>query len=181
MTRIRNIAIAAALSTVGLALPGAAGAKTVTVGSTQGMPSMNICVADIDCTYISLHNGRSRQRVPHTGTIKSWSLNAASVGGKVRLRVLRPIGHQGKYKLIRESALRTVSDAGVNTFPSSLRVKKNDVLALQNSTSGLYFAQTGPHDTISFYELPDLMANMAAAPNRNQIGLRLLLSANVNY
>ena len=96
--RIRGILLGliAACGGVGLAIAmgssaGAAGPTTTTLGSTTGTPSQNICVASINCTYIPFTGVSNPElQVPFDGTVTSFSLNAGSASGKVKLRVLRP-------------------------------------------------------------------------------------------
>jgi hypothetical protein len=183
--RLRTVTALAA-ATASLAAAPAALARTNTVGNSGGSPTMNICVAQIDCTYIDFRNGKPTDVVRRTGTITSWSLNAGSEGGQVQLRVLRPVAG-GKFKAIRTSVVRTVSTTGLNTFPAHLAVRKGDVLALRNSTSGIYMGQAGaggvggPNTNIHYFgfgnPLPD---GSTGTPDRTASQLRLLLSAQIH-
>jgi hypothetical protein len=177
MSSLRT-ATALAATAVSLAAAPAALAHTDAVGTASGTPNANVCVADIQCTYLNYAHGQPTDVVRHTGTIKSWKVNAASVGGTVRLRILRPAGH-GTFKLVRSSALRTVADDGVNTFPASLKVRAGDVLGLTNSTSGLYMETADWSDVEYFnYDNP-VSATQARQPNRSVPQLHALLSARV--
>ena len=88
--RLRHLTALAATA-ASLAAAPAALAQTSTVGSTNGTPTMNICVLGFNCTYLNAQNGKPTDVVKRSGTITSWSLNAGSVGGQVRIRVLRPV------------------------------------------------------------------------------------------
>jgi hypothetical protein len=177
--RLRTIT-AIAVASASLAAAPAALARTSTVGSANGTPTMNICVFQIDCTYINFKNGKPSDVVRRTGTVTSWSLNAGSEGGQVRLRVLRPVAG-GKFKAIRSSALRTVSTTGLNTFPAHLAVRKGDVLALSNSSSGIYMAQAPTGTDIRYFGFGDpLNDGSAGAPDRTAPQLHLLLSAQIH-
>jgi hypothetical protein len=177
--RLRTLT-AIAITTGSLAAAPAALARTSTVGNANGMPTMNICVAGINCTYVNYKNGKPTDVVKRTGTVTGWSLNAGSDGGKVQLRVLRPV-HGGKFKAIRSSAVRNVSKLGLNTFPAHLGVRKGDVLALSNSTSGIYMAQTGPGTEIRYFGFGNPLADGATgAPDRTAPQLHLLLSAKIH-
>jgi hypothetical protein len=173
--RLRTLT-ALAVASASLAAAPAALAQTNTVGSANGTPTMNICVLGFDCTYINYRNGKPTDVVKRTGTVTSWSLNAGSEGGKVRLRVLRPIAG-GKFKAIRSSVRRTVSTTGRNTFPARIAVRKGDVLAVSNDSSGIYMSQ-GSAGTVHYFSNP-LSDGSSGKPDRVSAQLHLLLSAQV--
>lgn len=178
MPRFRSLTALAATSLTLVAAP-AALAKTTAVGNSSGIPTMNICVLSIDCTYVNYRHGKPTDVVRHSGTIVDWSLNAGSTGGQVQLRVLRPIAG-GRFKAIRSSALQTVSAIGINTFSAHLAVRRGDVLALSNDSSGIYM-ETAPAGTCVRYfgfgdPLPD---GSSGKPNQVSPQLHLLLSADV--
>jgi hypothetical protein len=165
-------------------LAGAAGTatasspQTVTLGSTTGTPTQNICVAGVNCTYVPFSGAAAPElQVPFDGTVTSFSVNAGSTGGTVELRVLRPAGG-GQFTGAGTSPTETLSNTGVNTFTVSLPVKAGDVLGLDNSTSALMF-DTNTATAITAYYQPSLADGSTAAPNVNRSGYRLLLSATV--
>jgi hypothetical protein len=124
---------------VALATTTARGAgQTVTLGSTSGSPSANICVGGIKCTYVPF-TGVSNPglQVPFDGTVTSFSVNAGSAGGSVGLRVLRPAA-PGQYTGAGTSPPKTLG-LGVSTFAVSLPVKAGDLLGLDNESSALMF------------------------------------------
>jgi hypothetical protein len=163
-----------------LAAAPAAMAKTDVVGNANGTANTNVCVAQIKCTYVNYKNGKPTDVVRHTGKLTAWTLHAASVGGTVRLRVLRPAGH-GKLTFIRSSALRTIT-GDVNTFPAQLKVRRGDVLALTNDTSGLYM-RTAPAGTCVRYFNYDepQTTGSTGKPDRTVPQLHLLLTAKVAH
>ena len=189
MRHLRTITIIAALF---LAAPAASLAKSKTIGSaTAGTPTMNICLFNVDCTYIDIEHG-PRDVVARKGTIVSWSVNSGSAGGDVQLRILRPKG-QGKLKFVASSPVETVTAPGINTFPVSIKVKKGDVLALRNTSSGLYMAVGDADDSVSYFN-PSLAAGSTGKPTHSTLTdsgsgqgdagtphLRLLLSAKEKY
>ncbi len=176
--RLRTLTGLAA-ATASLAAAPAAFAHTSTIGTASGTPTMNICVLGFNCTYINFANGKSTDVVKRTGTITSWSLNAGSQGGTVRLRVLRPVAHR-KFEAIRSSTLRTVSTTGLNTFPAHLGVRKGDVLALSNDSSGIYMSQSAPGTSINYFSNP-VRDGLTGAPDRTVTQLHVLLSAQLRY
>jgi hypothetical protein len=177
MSRNRIVAAAAALGLSLCAAP-AALATTNSVGSSGGMPTANICVASIECTYINFHNGKPTDVVKRTGTLVDWSVNAGSVGGQVRLRVLRPVGN-GQFKVRATSLVRTIANGGENTFAAHLRVKAGDVLALTNSTSGIYMSAAPSGTCVRYFDAP--LTGAAGKPNRVSTQLHLELSAHVKH
>ena len=171
------VGIAAYGLTVALA-GGATVGETVTVGSTSGMPTQNLCGSSVDCTYVPFTGSLSSPdlEVPFDGTVTAFSVNAGSAGGTVELRVLQPDGG-GQFTAAGTSSPETLS-TGVNTFSVSVPVKNGDVLGLENSTSALMF-DTSEKDPIAAYYDPSLTDGSTAAPNSEQSGYRLLLSATV--
>lgn len=149
--------------------------QTVTLGSTVGNPTANICVAGITCTYAPFTGvAAPALEVPFDGTVTSFSVNSGSAGNHVQLRVLRPASG-GRFTGAGTSATETLA-GGPTTFTVSLPVKAGDILGLDNSDSALMFDAT-PSAITAYYELPALSDGATAAPNHNQSGDRLLLSA----
>lgn len=169
-------AIAAAVSSA-FAPEAAVGAAAhqVTLGSTAGTPSTNICVASIRCTYVPIQP--AKLRVPFNGTVTQFRVNAGSATGTVWLRVLRPAGG-GKFTGVGTSGPKTLG-LGVSTFTVSLRVKAGDLIGLDNDSSALIFDTSSATAITDYYELPPLGKGQTAAPNHVQTGDRLLLSATV--
>lgn len=166
------IAIATATATAGPT------AQTVTLGSTSGTPSANICSAMVRCTYLPFAGvSNPALQVPFDGTATSFSVNSGSAGAIVELRVLRPAGG-GQFTGAGTGAPETLN-AGVNTFAVSLPVKAGDVLGLDNDSSALIFDTSSATAIASYYQMPALSDGATAAPTQFQGGYRLLLSAAV--
>jgi hypothetical protein len=178
MSRLRTLT-AVVVSAVSLFAVPAALAHTSTVGNSSGMPNANICLLSFDCTYVNYKHGKPIDVVKHSGTLVSWSLNAASVGGATQLRILRPAGH-GKFKFVHSSSLETVTNTDENTFSTHIKVRAGDVLALTNATSGLYMT-TAPVGTCVRYFDSSRTDGSTGKPNRVWPQLRLLLSAEVKH
>lgn len=152
--------------------------QTVTLGSTLGTPSQNICVSGFNCTYVPFHLNLSTPelQVPFDGTVTSFSVNSGSATGKVELRVLRPAGN-GEYTGAGTSPKETLAATGVNTFVVSLPVKAGDVLGLDNDSSAILFDTSDPTYITAVYS-PGLADAATSAPTgTQQNGYRLLLSA----
>jgi hypothetical protein len=180
--RVRSLCVVASLLaaaaglTVALMVASASMAsQTVTLGSTSGTPSANICFAA--CTYVPFTNvSNPGLQVPFDGNVTTFSINAGSSGGSVELRVLRPAG-AGQYTGTGTSPSETLS-IGVNTFPVSFPVKAGDVLGLDNDSSALMFDTSDTTPFTAYYE-PNLADGGTAVPTQIQPGARLLLSATV--
>lgn len=180
MNRLRTLTSIAA-ATLTLAAAPAAFAHTTTVGNASGTPTMNICLLSFDCTYLNYAHGKPTDVVTHNGTLVSWSLNAASTGGQVQIRVLRPVGG-GHYKAIHTSLTRTVYTSGINTFPAHIRVRKGDVIALENTDSGIYMGVVPSGNCIHYFDYADPIADGATgAPDKVTLQLHTLLSAELKY
>ncbi|HUO69586.1 MAG TPA: hypothetical protein VMU39_02330 [Solirubrobacteraceae bacterium] len=176
MRHFRHLA-ALATTALSLAAAPAALAQTTSVGNANGSASMNICLAQINCTYVNYQHGKPTDVVKRTGTLVDWSLNAGSVGGQVQLRILRPTTH-GAFKVIRSSAVQTVSSTGINVFSANLKVRRGDVLALSNATSGIYMA-SAPAGTCVRYFMGPLNDGQSMKPSTIAPQLHLLISAHV--
>ncbi len=176
MSRLHFVAtLSAAALSLCAAPPALAG--TSSVGSSAGTPSANICALSFTCTYVNYRHGKPTDAVRRAGTLVDWSVNAGSVGGQVELRVLQPVG-KGRFKLRASSSVETIANAGENTFGADLKVRRGDVLALTNATSGIYMA-TAPAGTCVRYF--DASIGGAAKPDGIAPQLRLLLSAHVTH
>ena len=180
--RVRDwlIAVLAAAGVAGavggvLIAPAGASPAPVTLGSTTGTPSMNICGGGQNCTYVPFQNlGAAALVVPADGTLTSFSVRSGSATGSVALRVLRPAGG-GAFTGAGTSPAKPLSGS-LDTFAVNLPVKAGDVLGLDNSSSALLFDNTDSQP-IAGYELPALADGSTSVPNRSAGGLRLLLSA----
>jgi hypothetical protein len=176
-------ALACALS--GTAPPVAA---AVTIGPATLQPaSQNVCAAGIDCVYFNASSGAGATYTsPVDGTITTWRLSAGSTGGSVQLRVLRPLGNSGKFTAVGTSTAQTVGGNGVNTFATSLPIKTGDTIALENASSGLYFANLGGTRIVPYFQQPPgptqpaLPDGTMASPNgASPPGYELELNADV--
>ena len=179
--RVAVVVVAAAVGALLATTIGSAGAATqvVTLGSTLGTPTQNICVAGFNCTYVPFHLNVSTPelQVPFDGTVTSFSVNSGSAIGTVELRVLRPAGN-GSYSGGGTSPAESLSTPGVNTYTVSLAVKAGDVLALDNDSSAILF-DTSDATYITSYYSPALADGGTVSPTNTNNGYRLLLSATV--
>ena len=163
-----------------LALAPAAEAETVTLGSTEGNPTLNICAAGIECTYVPFGNVYTPGLVvPFDGTITSFAINSGSGAGTVKLRVLRP-ATGGRFTGVGTSAPGTIT-GGVQSFTTSLAVRSGDLIGLENDTSALLFDAGSSTTFTAYYQLPALGDGASAAPNNIRYPSRLLLSAVLQY
>jgi hypothetical protein len=174
MRQIAGAAVAAAF----LLLPAGASAADVTIGSgLAGAANTNICSQGISCTYVQTSGGTPVAVSPVTGQVVRWRLKAGSLGGEVKLRVLRPAGTS--FTAVASSTAVTVTSE-LNTFTTNLPIAAGDVVALDNASSGLYFTDS-PAIALPLvkYFQPALAAGATAAPNNQRVNLELLMNADV--
>jgi PASTA domain len=172
----------AAVMAVGsaLALAPAARADTVTLGSTAGSPTVNICAAGVECTYVPFSNVYTPGLVvPYDGTITSFAINSGSSTGAVRLRVLRP-ATGGRFTGVGTSAPVTIT-GGVQSATTSLPARTGDLIGIENDSSALLFDVGSTTTFTAYYQLPALGDGASAAPNNIRAPSRLLLSAVLQY
>jgi PASTA domain len=163
-----------------LALAPAAGADTLTLGSTAGTPSQTLCGGSMECTYLPFNNAYSPSLVvPYDGTVTSFAINSGSAGGTVKLRVLRPAAG-GRFTGVGTSAPGTIA-IGEQSFMTSLPVRTGDLIGLENDNGAILF-DTGTLTTFTaYYQLPALGDGASAPPSNISSTRRLLLSAVLTY
>jgi hypothetical protein len=163
-----------------LALAPAAEADVVTLGSTAGTPTTNLCVVGVACTYVPFSNVYSPSLVvPYDGTITSYAINSASSSGTVFLRILRP-ATGGRFTGAGTSAPGQIT-GGVQSFTTNLAVRTGDLIGLENNSSALLFDIGTLTTYTAYYQLPALGDGASAAPSNVRSDRRLLLSAVLQY
>jgi hypothetical protein len=163
-----------------LALAPAAGAETVTLGSTAGNPTTNLCAGSSECTYIPFNNAYSPSLVvPFDGTITSFSINSGSSTGTVTLRVIRPAAG-GRFTGAGTSAPVTIA-GGPQSATTKLPVRTGDLIGLENANDALLFDAGTQTTFTAYYQLPALGDGASAAPSNISSTRRLLLSAVLQY
>ena len=177
MPKLRTLTALTATALSLVAAP-AALAHTKPIGNSGGTPTMNICPLSQDCTYVNFEHGKPTDVVKRNGTLVDWSVNAGSSGGQVQLRILRPAGH-GTFKAVHSSALETVSAIGLNTFSAHIKVKRGDVLAMSNDSSGIYMATAPSGQCVRDFS-STLSNGTTGRPDQVTTQLHLLLSADVH-
>ena len=163
--RITALAVSVAAM---VAAPAALATTSSSVGSVSGAPAMNVCLFEVDCTYVNFAHGKPTDVVKHSGTIVSWK--ALRCGG-LQLRVLRPVGN-GKFRFVRSSVTRAATIFGINTFPAHIPVQAGDVLALRDTGSAaqsscLMFAVNKGH-SVHYYK-PSPHDGATAKPNKSTL------------
>ena len=170
----RSAKVATAVAALALTLPVAAQAAT-TVGSVAGNAVQNtaICPDEQSCTLLG-----DNATIAADGVVTGWHLKSGSVGGEVRLRVLRPAGG-GAYTGAGTGAPWRITrdDPYVNDFPDRLPVKAGDVLAVDNSSNALFLADDA--GTVRAFT-PSVADGATAAPTGTEQGVRrVLMSADI--
>jgi hypothetical protein len=120
------VAIAACVPLFGAA---PALATTVTIGSpmTVAQPPIGFGTSRT-LTITALPEPGAIVSAPANGTITSWSVSGAS-GGPLRLRIVRPVGG-GLFTGAGTSSAGTITGTGKLTFPTTLPVKKGDLIGV---------------------------------------------------
>jgi hypothetical protein len=172
--------VAAIVGTIAgaLLLAPAGAAADVTIGSNlAGTANMNICVAGFACSYIQTSGGTPVAVSPVDGRVVRWRLKSGSATGTAKLRVLRPSGTS--FTAVASSNAENVN-IDLNTFTTHLPIKAGDVVALDNSSSGLFFTDA-PAVALPLvkYFMPALADGAAGVPNNQRINLELLMNADV--
>ena len=74
--------------------------------------------------------------VPGTGTITSWSHNAAAGAGQMlTMKIFRPVSGSTVFSVVGHDGPRNLTPSVVNTFPTSIRVKPGDVLGVNDENA----------------------------------------------
>jgi hypothetical protein len=131
----RCLAIAS-VSALALAVGASSANASVTVGQIAPSTPTPTCASPVDRVQLPVIDGNSYV-VPANGTITSWSTNAGTSAGELKMKVFRKVaGSVDTYTVVGHDGPRTLAVSSVNTFASSVAVKTGDVLGL-NSFSGL--------------------------------------------
>jgi Domain of unknown function DUF11 len=170
----RSAKVATAVAALALTLPVAANAAT-TVGSVSGSAVQNtsVCPDEAGCTLLG-----DNATVASAGVVTGWHIKSGSIGGEVRLRVLRPAGG-GKYTGAGTGAPWKITrdDPYVNDFPDRLPVKAGDVLAVDNTSNALFLSTDS--GTVKAFT-PSVADGATVAPTANEPGARrVLMSADI--
>lgn len=180
---VRRTGIIGVVVAVCLMAPaGASGA--VTVGSNlAGVATDNVCAGGVACTYVQTALPAARRAAggitaPADGVVVRWRLNSGNTGGSAQLRILRPAAGGG-FTGAGTSAVGTValSEPSANVYTTSLPVRKGDVLGLDNSTSGLFFAATAGATTARFS--PFVANGQTRGPTGADTTRELLINADI--
>jgi hypothetical protein len=132
---IRRFTFAASLVTLLLAASASPAAALVTVGQIAPSTPTPTCASPVDRVQLPVIDGNSYV-VPANGTITSWSTNAGTSAGELKMKVFRKVaGTVDTYTVVGHDGPRTLTLSSINTFASSVAVKAGDVLGL-NSFSG---------------------------------------------
>ena len=168
-------ALAGPAVAVALAAGGGPQLPPVTIGSTTGNPTGNLCGSP--CTYVPYTGPNTPElQVPLDGTVTSFAVNSGSAGNMVELRVLQPAGGN-QFTAIASGPTETLA-GGPQSFSVSLPVKAGEVLALDDGDSAILFDTTTSTDTAWYYS-PALANGSTGAPTTQEPGYRLLVSATI--
>ncbi len=136
------LACLSALSLIASASPAAA---SVTLGQlAPGSPPATKCTGvSTDFLQPSVDSGSSYV-VPSTGTITSWSTNAAAPAGQTyTMKVFRQIAG-ATYGVVGHDGPRTLTGGVLNTFPASVPVNADDVIGFSEAAESRTHALSWP-------------------------------------
>jgi hypothetical protein len=137
----RSVGFVASLAVLWLAASGSPAAGAVAIGQLAPDPSAICSSSPFDRVQTTVTSGSS-YAVPATvatGTITSWSHNAAAGSGQtLTMKVFRPLGGAA-YQVVGHDGPRPLSAIvpGLNTFPTSIAVKAGDVLGLNTASTAM--------------------------------------------
>jgi hypothetical protein len=126
--------IALAVGLVGAAIPASPAAAAVTIGQLApgSPPAANCNASPFDSVQPSVTGGNTYV-VPATGTVTSWSTNAAAGAGQMlTMKIFRKVGEPATYMVVGHDGPRPLAPSSVNTFPASIPVEAGDVLGLND-------------------------------------------------
>jgi hypothetical protein len=153
-------AIAAALG-AGMLFP-ASGQATVTIGSNLDRAPNNTAAGNQSAFNTILpasYQAPGGLTSPVNGTVVTWNIRAAGVGGSTGFQVFRPLGG-GLYTGAGSTPVFAVPPNGISSFQSQVPIKVGDHIGARNDGSfgGLQFVRNDPATEVSFF-IPALQDN----------------------
>jgi Ca2+-binding RTX toxin-like protein len=132
--RLSLASLAAAAVLIANASPAGA---AVTIGQlAPPSPPPDCGAVQIDSVQPTVTSGNSYV-VPGTGTITSWSHQAAlNVGQTLTVKIFRKVAEPARYAVVGHDGPRTLAASTLNTFPTNIAVKPGDVLGLNDYSPG---------------------------------------------
>ena len=74
--------------------------------------------------------------VPATGTVTSWSTNAAAGAGQMlTMKIFRKVAEPTTYMVVGHDGPRPLEPSSVNTFPASISVEPGDLLGVNDANA----------------------------------------------
>ena len=128
----RTIPVAVLAATALMAAPSAASAS-LTVGQIAPTTPTPTCASPVDRLQPTVSAGTT-YIVPANGTITSWSTNAGTSPGQLKMKIFRKVSGD-TYRAVGHDGPRDLTPSAINTFSTSVTAKAGDLLGL-NSFSG---------------------------------------------
>jgi hypothetical protein len=158
---IESLALTATAVALGFAMGVTPAAASVTVGQL-GKPFQDY-TADFDWIQPTVSSGNSYV-APATGTITSWSHNAAPGPNQtLTMKLFRKVADPATYVAVAHDGPRPLTGGTVNTFQVSIPVQAGDVLGLNTispTSSGAFFL--APGQTFLYRDQPPGLADGAS-------------------
>jgi hypothetical protein len=181
--RVRTALAATICVTLATFVPASASATTIRLGPSLSRPGSNIsCGVSASCApYTVLQRAVPDATVtlnaPADGNVTSWSVVGS---GKLKLRVLRPIGES----VIAEGTSAFATDVAGGSNSTSLRIRAGDVIGINLADpSSVETIHTGQESAVwSRFEPPIPEDGLADAPSKTfsgESGEELLFNAAV--
>jgi hypothetical protein len=168
-------------TTAALAVPSAAGATTVTIGSQLTAPvNTGATCGASTFTNVKLASGLT---APFDGLIVRWRLNSWAPSGSLmyKLRVLHPNG-DGSYRGAGTGPPQATASAGVNVLPlpAPLLIQAGDLVGIDcpNGAPSPYSVSAPPTSTFAFFG-GGLADGASAMPSNMLTGQEELINADV--
>ncbi len=120
---------------VSVAVPSANAAITIGQLAPGTSPTAPCTNGPGDLVQAPVTSGNSYV-VPGTGTITSWSHNAAAGAGQMlTMRIFRLVSSTNVFSVVGHDGPRNLTPSAVNTFSASIGVKPGDVLGLNDENA----------------------------------------------
>jgi hypothetical protein len=143
MSKLARTIPVAVLAVMALMAAPSAASASLTVGQIAPTTPTPTCASPVDRLQPTVSAGTT-YIVPANGTITSWSTNAGTDSGQLKMKIFRKVSGD-TYSAVGHDGPRDLTPSTINTFSTSVTAKAGDLLGL-NSFSGTpncSFAVTG--------------------------------------
>ena len=146
---MRRVGPSAVFVVLGLLMAAAPAGAAVTIGQVAPTTPSAGCGGAVGSDQVqpTVKSGNSYV-VPGTGTITSWSHNAAAGSGQqLTMKIFRKVADPATYLVVGHDGPRALAPGNLNGFPANIAVKPGDVIGLNDYSPaapvGCSFSATG--------------------------------------